>query len=51
MLWIGPNREIVGAGAAVSNETLADVDDLCLAARDHKLSDWEGAYDIEGLEG
>ena len=34
MLWIGPNREIVGSGADLSNETLAEVDDLCLAARD-----------------
>ena len=33
MLWIGPNREIVGSGGDVSNETLADVGDLCLAAR------------------
>ena len=34
VLWIGPNREIVGSGADLSNETLAEVDDLCLAARD-----------------
>ena len=34
VLWIGPNREIVGSGGDVSNETLADVDDLCLNARD-----------------
>ena len=37
VLWIGPNREIVGSGADLSNETLADVDDLCLAARDGRM--------------
>ena len=43
VLWVGPNREIVGSGADVSNETLAQVDDLCLAARDEKGP-------LEGLE-